>query len=189
MYGISIGKILCCSLLIWAGSLLGCGNEEDTISDETIVKNLSAQNEESLCDDIAQSLTDAEISTKEKDCTIGVWGITDTPEACEEAVAECIATPDEELDNIDAVRDAFYSESYTECTTDFVTDSATYTVGELNACMDAFAEARACIWNNDKVTCDTVSKEAADEVSRECTALVDKADALCVVVENAAGSK
>lgn len=157
-------------------------NVQDSFSGESIVKDLSADASELLCDDIAQSLTDAEISTKEVHCIADVWGVSETPEACEQAVSECIAQPGEEFDNIDAEKQSSYDYWFSECKTDFVNDSATYTVKELEACTDAMAEASSCIYNNDKITCDTVSLEAANELSSECAALDDQADTLCAIV-------
>ncbi len=184
MFGCSIGKLQVCVVVPGMLMILGCkSGADDEIDSNTAVKDLTAFQSESLCEDIAQGLTDAEVSTKERHCIAEVWGMSDSPEACRQAAADCVATPDEELDNLEEERKSVYDDWFGECTSGFVTDAATYKVKDLEACTDALAEARACIFNNDKLTCDTVSPEAANELSVECAALDDQADALCAMLD------
>ncbi len=164
--------------------LSGCGDTgEDTADRNTMVKDLSASDAESLCDGIASAMADAELSTKEQHCISEVWGLVTSPEACEEAVVECVAKPDEELDNIDAQRQSLHDSWFEECINEFVSSSATYTVAALDDCADAMAEASACIWNNGEMICDNAAPGQADAMSAECTQLDDEADSLCAILE------
>jgi hypothetical protein len=153
---------------------VGCGDDDDGgggsgVDSSKTGEDLSDDEAKKLCESVASkagALTDVD---KEQTCTIGAAIQTSDKAACEAAAKQCAMLPDNGEDNGDGDDD---SDDCATASDDL--DGCKATVGEIEACFNAFADK---LEEFNSITCDDAGKVNQQDLLAtpdECAAVQQK---------------